>query len=89
MLSIITEVLRYWEILKIEVPILYKDFLVIIKKTEMWKMLNGMVDQIVKRFPVEYNTLLDFYNKVILTAVTEFKELTNKVINIPSFRKLN
>ena len=87
MLFITTEVLRYWEILKIEIPIFYKDCLVIIKKTEMWKILYGIVNEIVKSFPVEYNTMLDFYNKVILAAVTEIKELAIKIINVPSFRK--
>ena len=52
-------------------------------------MLYGIVNEIVKSFPVEYNTMLDFYNKVILAAVTEIKELAIKIINVPSFRKFN
>merc|ERR1711970_573467 len=80
-----TEILRYWEILKVEVPILFNYFLAKLQKTELWKMLSGLVKQLMEKYPALFNILLDFHNKVILTAVTEIKALVNKIINLPAF----
>merc|ERR1711970_1482392 len=41
------------------------------------------VNQLMEKYPAVFNILLDFHNKVILTAVTEIKALFNKLINIP------
>merc|ERR1711970_421645 len=43
------------------------------------------VNQISEKYPGLINILLDFHNKVIMTAVTEIKAVVNKFINLPSF----
>merc|ERR1711970_371482 len=79
------ELLRYWEILKTEVPIIYNNVMTIVMKSELWKLLYGTVMEVINRFPVEYNILLDFWNKVILTTVVEFKGLATKIMTLPIF----
>merc|ERR1711970_375639 len=79
------ELLRYWEILKTEVPIIYNNVMTIVMKSELWKLLYGTVMEVINRFPVEYNILLDLWNKVILTTVVELKGIANKIMTLPIF----
>merc|ERR1711970_1139217 len=76
------EIVRYWGILKIEIPILFNDFLAKLQKTELWKMLSGLVNQLMEKYPALFNILIDFWNKVILSAVTEIKAVVNKIVTL-------
>jgi len=110
MKAVHTEVLRFWEILKVRVPILNNVHAAMVEiwarvikpmYTDLvnifWKIMNinltnisQLIDHLWKEIPVfinvQYNILLDFYNKVIWTAFTEIKAFLNKIMALPSFR---
>ncbi|CAL4104941.1 unnamed protein product [Meganyctiphanes norvegica] len=79
------ELMRYWTILKIEVPIIFNEFMATLRKTELWKMLHGLFNKIINHFPAMFNILVDFYNKVVLTAVAEVKNVVHKIMTLPTF----
>ncbi|CAL4160118.1 unnamed protein product [Meganyctiphanes norvegica] len=79
------ELMRYWTILKIEVPIIYNDFMATSRKTEFWKMLHGLFNDIIN--PARMNILVDFYNKVVLKTVAEIKNVVHEIMTIPKYGK--
>ena len=50
------ELLGFLEILKIEVPVIFNNLIATLKKTELFKMCNGLVKEIINLFPVEIFT---------------------------------
>merc|ERR1711887_45209 len=56
-----------------------------LKTTELWKILIGMVNEIMARYPTVFNILVDFHNKVILTIVTELQKLVSSILALPTF----
>ena len=58
-----------------------------LKKTEIYENLYGMVNKIINHFPVEFNILVDFYNKIILTTIAELTKMANMIMNIHTFSK--
>ena len=58
-----------------------------LKKTEIYEKLYGMVNKIINHFPVEFNILVDFYNKIILTTIAELTKMANMIMNIHTFSK--
>ena len=47
------ELIGFWEILKIEVPVIFNNLMTTLRKTELFKMLYGLVKEIINHFPVE------------------------------------
>merc|ERR1711970_510910 len=83
--SVTTELVRYWKILKAEITIIFNNFMATLKTTELWKILTGMVTEIMARYPAVFNILVDFHNKVILTTVTELEKLVSSIMALPTF----
>merc|ERR1711970_300026 len=83
--TVTTELVRYWQILKVEITIIFNNFMAALKNTELWKILNGMVNEIMTRYPAVFNILADFHNKVILTTVTELEKLVSSIMALPTF----
>merc|ERR1711970_1575320 len=79
------EILQYRQLLKTEVPIMFNNFMVTLKKTELWKILNGFVNEIINRYPAVFNILVDFHNKVILTTIAELEKMVNTIMATPTF----
>ena len=73
--------------LKIDIPMIFNNFMATLKKTELFKKLYGMVNMIINHLHVEFDILVDFYNKVILTTIAELKKIVNMIMNIPTFSK--
>merc|ERR1711970_1544346 len=83
--TVTTELARYWQILKAESTIIFDNFMAALKNTELWKILNGMVNDIMARYPAVFNILADFHNKVILTTVTELQKMVSSIMALPTF----
>merc|ERR1711970_1374185 len=83
--TVTTELVRYWTILRVEVPVIFNNFMATLKTTELWKILTGMVNEIMARYPAVFNILVDFHNKVILTTVTELQKLVSSILALPTF----
>merc|ERR1711970_1307115 len=50
------ELLHCWEILKIEVPVIYNNLMATLMKSELWKVLHGMFMEIINALPIEMLT---------------------------------
>merc|ERR1711887_322274 len=85
LISVTTELVRYWKILKAEITIIFNNFMATLKTTELWKILTGMVTEIMARYPAVFNILVDFHNKVILTTVTELQKMVSSIMALPTF----
>merc|ERR1711970_1050428 len=83
--TVTTELVRYWTILRVEVPVIFNNIMATLKTTELWKILIGMVNEIMARYPTVFNILVDFHNKVILTIVTELQKMVSSILALPTF----
>ena len=66
---------------------IFNNVMATLKKTELYKKIYGIVNKIINHFPIEFNILVDFYNKVILTTIAELKKIANMIMTIKTFSK--
>merc|ERR1712121_233350 len=79
------ELLRYWNIVKTEAPVLVNQYIEILKTTETWNVVQNLLNEFLVNYPVYYEAAIDFYNKVVVTYVTQLADMIGKVLVLPEF----
>ncbi|CAL4099044.1 unnamed protein product, partial [Meganyctiphanes norvegica] len=80
-----TELLRYYNIVRTEGPVIFNNYINILKKTETWNVVHTMLSELLANYPAYYDATVDFYNKVILTYVAELTDMVGQVLVVPEF----
>merc|ERR1711962_422007 len=80
-----TELLRYFNIMKAEAPVVFNKYVAILKKTETWNAVQTLINEILVNYPVYYDAAVDFYNKVVIPYITEVTEMVEKFLVLPDF----
>ena len=72
-------------IVKAKAPELLNNYIDILKKTETWNVVQSVLSELLVNYPVYYDAAVDFYNKVIVTYVTELTAIVGKFLVLPEF----
>merc|ERR1712180_22507 len=80
-----TELLRYFNIIKAEAPVVFNKYVAILKKTETWNAVQTLINEILVNYPVYYDAAVDFYNKVVIPYITEVTEMVEQFLVLPDF----
>jgi len=79
------ELLRYFNIVQAKAPELLNNYIDILQKTETWNVVQSLLSELIVNYPVYYDAAVDFYNKVIVTYVTELTAIVGKFLVLPEF----
>merc|ERR1711887_354728 len=85
------ELLHGWEILITEIPVIYNNLMTTLMKTELWKVLHGLVMEVINALPIDlitkYWTILKaeitmiFNNFMATLKTTELWKILTGMVN--------